>query len=203
MVVAVPIGVATILVSKPFIDTLYGAPFENAVPVLRLYGIVTILTFMTILLGRFCIATGRAKIWNAFMFCAIVATVPLDIVLVPWTSHRYHNGALGGVISYIVTEGFLLVAGTVFLARSLLTGTTALRALRCATGAAAMFAVGWPLRDKSFVLPAIVSLAAYAAVMIALKTFEPDEWRHIRSIADAPRKVFGARFRPRAKEVTH
>ena len=180
LLLAVPIGVGTIVVAKSFVSLLYGPSFAQTTDVLQIYGVVVILEFVVILLSRFAQATGQVRFWTIMMAIAIAATIPLDIVFVPWCERTFHNGAMGGALSYVVTEGVILVVACLRIARSMLTRATMWRVLKCLVGGTAMFAVGWPLREKFFLVSAIVSLAAYALVLWVLRTFDDDERGQIK-----------------------
>lgn len=175
LIFAVPAGIGTIVVAKSFVRILYGSKFAKSVPVLEIYGIVTIFEFITILLGRFAQATGRTRFWNILMVISIVISIPLDVVLVPWADRHFQNGAIGGPLAYVVTELFMLITGTIYLADGLWTHATLRRVLRCTVAGAAMFAVGWPLRDHFFLVPGTAALITYIVVMSVGGKLEPDE----------------------------
>jgi O-antigen/teichoic acid export membrane protein len=147
LLIAVPIGIGTIVVSKSFVRLIYGAKFAPSAQVLQIYGVVTILSCMTILLGRFALATGHVRYWTMLMVAAIAVSIPLDLVLVPWTDRRYHNGAMGGALAYVVTESLMLTAGIIKLAPRLIDRVSLARIARCVLAGGAMFVAGWPLRD--------------------------------------------------------
>jgi ABC-type glycerol-3-phosphate transport system permease component len=71
---------------------------------LAVRGIVLIFAFLNTLIGLFMIATDRQKAWTIVLGAAVLATIPLDIVLIPWAQRTFANGALGGAVAYIFTE---------------------------------------------------------------------------------------------------
>jgi hypothetical protein len=101
--------------------------------------------------------------------------VPLDFVLVPWTDREFDNGAIGGALAYVVTEALLIVIGMWKVAPGLLNSVTWLRIGRLAVAGAAMLAVSWPLRDRFFVIPGLVSVVVYVVVILALRTLNDSE----------------------------
>ena len=179
LLVSVPIGVGTIVVAPSFIELLYGQAFDGAAPVLAVYGVVVMLSSQTILLGRFALATGRAKFWSSSMMIVTALSIPLDIVLVPWTDRTFDNGAIGGALAYVVTEGLLIVVGLATFGRSILGGATARRVVRCGVAAAAMLAVSWPFRDEFFMIPGAIAVLAYLAIIIGLRTLQPHEREYV------------------------
>jgi O-antigen/teichoic acid export membrane protein len=196
LIFAVPAGVGTIVIAHSFVQVLYGTEFSKSASVLQIYGIVTIFEFLTILLGRVALATERTRFWNILMLISIIASVPLDMVLVPWGNRHYQNGAVGGPLAYVVTELFMFIAGTAYLARGLRSRATFARVVKCLAAGGAMFAAGWPLRQHFFVVPGIVATVVYVVVLWALRTLTPDERVQLHRLAEPL-----TRRLPRAKKA--
>ncbi len=182
LLISVPVGLGTIIVSKDFVLLLYGQDFAGAIPVLRVFGVVTILSSITILLGRFALATERARYWSLLVVVAILASIALDLVLVPWTDQQYGNGAIGGGLSYVVTESMMVIAGVIGIAPRLLDRVTRTRIVKCVLAGAAMLAVGWPLRNMFFVVSGAASVMAYVVVLVVLSTLDPWEREQVGSV---------------------
>lgn len=180
LLVAVPIGLGTVLVAPSFVDLLFGPDFDNAAPVLAVFGIVIILSTETILLGRLAIATGRVKFWSWLLVAVTVLSVPIDVVLVPWTDQRFGNGALGGALAYLVTESLLIAIGIWKIAPGLVTRPMVRRVVRCTIAGAAMLLVGWQFRDMLFVIPGAIGVAVYTVVIVATRTLDDREATMIR-----------------------
>ena len=190
------IGISTVVVSQSFTTFVFDQRFAGAGPVLAVFGVVTILGYQTILLGTYAATTGRARVWSVLMFVSILASVPLDLVLVRWTSHRFHNGAIGGALAYIVTELVQVVAGIFWLAPHLISRTSLSRFFRMSLSAAATFAAGWPLRRSFFVIPGLASSAAFFSSVFLLGTLDAFERTTVRRI------VHGARRFRRSSQVS-
>lgn len=181
LLASVPIGLGTIVVAPSVVRLLYGPGFAETAPVLAVFGVVVILSSQTILLGRFALATGKVRFWSSLMVVVTVLSVPLDIVLVPWTDQRFDNGAIGGALAYVVTETLLITIGIWKVAPDLISRVTMARIARCSIAGAAMLAVSWPLRDRFFIVPGAVSLVVYVVVVVVLRTLTDQEksmiWR--------------------------
>jgi O-antigen/teichoic acid export membrane protein len=175
LVIGTWIGLGTLLVSKSFVALLFGPKFANTAPVLAVFGVVTILSYVSILFGTYAVTAGRATTWTTFMVISIVASIPLDLVLVRWTADRYGNGAIGGALAYVVTELFQVVAGIVVLAPHLASRRTLTRVGRVGIAGAALLAAGWPLRERFFLISAVVGSAAFLIVLVILRTFDSGE----------------------------
>ena len=183
VLVAVPLGLALVVSAWSGIRLLYGPKFDGARPVLAVYGVVLAFTSFSILFGSYAAAVGRQRFWNGVMAAAIAATIPLDLVLVPWTKHRFGNGAIAGALSYVVTESLMVVIGLALLARHLLDARRAGRVARCVLAGLAQFAAGWPLRRMFVLFPAVAGLAAYLAVVIILRVPTPAERAMVTRLA--------------------
>ena len=114
-------------------------------------------------------------------------TIPLDLVLVPWTRDQFHNGAIGGALSYIVTELLVLIVLVWKVAPILTHRPTVVRVLKCMLASAAIL-VAWPLRDVFILVPVAVGSIAYFAMVLLLRIPDAEErqmahrlWMRIRS----------------------
>jgi hypothetical protein len=103
------------------------------------------------------------------MIVATIATIPLDLILVPWTDKRFDNGAIGGALAYVVTEGFVLTVALVFIAPQLLRLPSTLRLARTVLAGAGMFAAIWPLRDTFILIPIAVGAVVYLVGIAVLR----------------------------------
>jgi len=175
LLVGVPVGLGTAVVAHPVSLLLYGEKYRQTGSVLTLMGIVLIFVFITILLGQVAIATGRQRFWNTLMIAAIVLAVPLDLLFVPWAEHRYGNGAIGGGMSYLLTEGLMFGVGVWKIAPQVLNRATAIRSAKILLGGAALVAAAWPLRNRLILLPVLAGAAAYGVMVVVLRVLGPDE----------------------------
>jgi O-antigen/teichoic acid export membrane protein len=180
MLLAFPIALGTAVMAGPFTRLLYGPEFVEAGPVLAVFGIVLLLTYPTILLGRLATATGRQAFWGWLMLVAVAVSIPVDFVLVPWTSRTWGNGAIGGALAYIVTELLILVVAIWKLMPDLLNGQIRVRLVKCAIAGAAMVACTYPLREQFIAIPIVVGVISYAVATLILRTLTPEEHRIVR-----------------------
>ncbi len=186
VLVAVPLGVSTIVCAWSGTRLLFGGRFDGAGPVLAVLGVVLAFSSLAIVLGSFATATGRQRVWNWLMLAAIIATVPLDLVLVPWTERRFGNGAIAGALSYVVTESTMVVVGIVVLAPRLITRARLHRIVRCLAAGGLQLAAAWPFRHQIVAIPGVVGLAVYCAAIVVLRIPTPTERR---LVADAAERV--------------
>jgi O-antigen/teichoic acid export membrane protein len=199
IVVGLPIGVGTMVLARPIAELLFGNDFSEAGPVLGVIGIVLMLTFQTVLFGNYAVATGRQRYIVVVMAIAIAMTVPLDLVLVPWTESVYGNGAIGGALSYVVTELFILIVVGVGLTPEVFSKATLVRLLRCGVAAGLMVAAVWPLRNVFPLVGILVGAVVYVVALLVQRPFEPEEsaalgrlWRKVGAKLPLPKRFVDA-----------
>jgi O-antigen/teichoic acid export membrane protein len=188
LLLAIPIGLGTTLVAGPVAETLYGSEYDGTGEVLAVYGVVLLVSFLTILLGQYSLAVGAQRFWNILMVVGVVLTIPLDVVLVQWTHRQFDNGAIGGALTYVVTEGVMLVAGIWKFAPGLVGRSGGVRLLKGALAGAAMVAAVWPLRDRFVLIPIAAGVVVYPVALFLLRPFDAEERA---AIAGARAKVRG------------
>jgi O-antigen/teichoic acid export membrane protein len=184
LLAGVPIGLGTVAVATPLSVLLFGPAFTQTGPVLAVLGIVLLLTYMTILLGRYAIAVDRQRFWLRLMAVAVVATIALDVVLVPWADRVFDNGAIGGAIAYVLTESMMLAVGVWKLAPHLADRAVLQRAGRCLIAGAAMLAAVWPLRWTFIALPIGVGATVYVGMVLTLRIPDDEERAAVRSVVE-------------------
>jgi O-antigen/teichoic acid export membrane protein len=200
LIFGVWIGLSTVVVSPSVTTALFGPSFHGTAAVLAVFGLVTILGYQTILLGQFAVATDRARFVGYLVLAASLLSVPLDLVLVRWTQHRYGNGAIGAALAYIVTEGLQVGVGVAVLAPHVACRKTAGRVVRCTIAGAAMLLAGWPLRHQSFVVSGVVVTVVYFGILALLRTLDDFERSALAGLwaRVAARRPGGARSAPPA-----
>lgn len=172
---AVPIGLGTVLVAPSFAPLLYGDAFAETGTVLAILGPVIILTFGTILFGTVAQATGRVRLWTVVLCTAALLTIPLDLVLVPWADERYDNGAIGGAVAYVVTESLQFIVGLAVVAPFIVTRSLTSRVARTLAAGGVMFLAGWPLRDAFVLVPVVVCAVVYPVCLFVFRVVTDDE----------------------------
>ena len=141
LIVGVPLGLGVMVIADPLVVFLYGPDFANSGPILMVMGLVLILTYQNMILGQFFISSDRQNIWTRVMAIAVIVTIPLDLLLVPWCQQVFGIGALGGALSYLVTEAGMVLVGLAMLPKGLLGWKDIGFALRVLAAGAAMAGV--------------------------------------------------------------
>ena len=163
---------------------------------LAVLGIALILMHLTIVLGRFAMAIDRQGLWIRLMVVATALSIALDVVLVPLTDRRYGNGAIGGALAYVVTEGLLLAVGVRTLAPGLLDAELVRKLGKALLAGLAMVAAVWPLRDQFVAVPVLAGGAVYVAGIVVTRWFTGADLAEVGGVLPGPLR----RFLPRPSD---
>ena len=183
LLLSIPIGIGVVAISESLVVLLYGEDFRGSGPILAVLGVVLLLTYQNTLLGRFLISIDMQNTWTKIMAIATVATIPLDLLLIPWCQRMFSNGAIGGALAYIFTEGGMMIAGLYllpkgYLGRENLTMTG--KALICGL---AMGAVAWYLRDYFIAIPIVAGGIVYPILILLTRAIPADDMAILRGAA--------------------
>lgn len=194
LVLGVPIGLGVMVIANSLVVLLFGQEFAPSGPILAVLGIVLIMTYQNMLLGQFLISADRQKTWAWVMGIATLAAILLDLVLVPWCQIRFGNGAIGGSISFAITESGMMLAGIHFLPKGTLTKENAWTAARVLLAGLIMVAATWWLRDAFIVLPVLLGMLIYSAAIVLFGGIaKEDRDLLIEAIQGVPSQLRGRR----------
>lgn len=178
LLVSVPIGLGIFVVADQLVVLLFGADFTPSGPVLAIMGLVLILTYQNILIGRFLISVDRQNSWTIVMAVATLVTIPLDLVLIPWTQATFSNGAIGGALAFIITEFGMIIAGLRLLPKGALGKANVWRATRIFVAGLAMLIAVWTWRDVFILIPISIGVVTYTGMIMLMRVL-PKEDRNL------------------------
>ncbi len=184
MLLSVPIGLGVMVIATPVVLLLFGDELINSGPVLSVMGIVLILTYQNMLLGSFIISVDRQKILTIIMAVATAATIPLDLLLVPWCQEAFGNGAIGGSLAFIITEGGMMIAGLYVLPKGLLGWSNVWTTVRIFIAGLVMVTAVWFLQDIFIAVPIIVGGIVYIAMILLLRVIPQEDLLLLRGVAE-------------------
>lgn len=175
LLISVPVGLGLIVIGQPAIDLLFGAAFAPGGQVLSMFGIVAIFSYLNILSARYLYAIDRQKIWAFVMLAATLVTIPLNLLLIPWCDQILNNGALGGVLSFIITEGAMLIIALFLLPRGALGRQNAYTAFKIVLAGMLMAGSAWFFRDQFIAIPIAVGIVTYTPLVLFLRILPSEE----------------------------
>ena len=177
MLIAVPVGLGVFLIANPLVVLLFGADFADSGPILALRGIVTIFSYLNMLVGLLLISVDRQKAWTIVLGAATVASIFLDWIFVPWAQQTFNNGAMGGAFSYLITETLMTVAGLVLLPKGLLGLGNVRYSGKVLAAGLLMVAVTWWSRNLMIAFPILIGALSYVCFLILLRVLTREDWQ--------------------------
>ena len=185
LIFGIPIGIGLFVIADPLVILLFGPAFAGSGPVLAIMGLVLILTYQNMLLGQFLISTDRQAIWTRVMAVATLITVPLDLVFIPLCQKMFHNGAIGGSLSFLVTESVITIGGMWLLPKGTLRSANLWTATRVIIAGLVMGGLTWITRDIFILVPIAVGAITYTSLIIGLRVITKEDWAFFMHIAQS------------------
>lgn len=180
---AIPIGFGLVVLANPLVVLLFGDEFANAGPILAVFGIVLIFTYINMLLGQFLYAIDRQNRLTVLTVIAIVLTIPLDFILIPYCEAQFGNGAIGGALAFVVTELIILLGAMPVLPAGTLTRSTLFHTLRILLAGTIMAVITWQFRHLFVAIPLIIGVLTYAICVPLLRLITPEDWQLLLNLA--------------------
>lgn len=184
MLIAVPIGLGAILVAPRFAPLLYGEEFRETGTVLAVFGPLIILSFGTLFFANVAQATDRVKVWVLVVLGSALATIPLDLIFVPWSRDTYDNGAIGAAIAQIITELGQFTFGILFVARFLVHRGLVWRMTRVLVAGLVMLLIGVMMGDLPLALIIASCVPVYGFALVVLRAISDDERQLIGQVLE-------------------
>ena len=120
-------------------------------------------------------STDKQNEWSIVMIVATIATIPLDLILVPWCQRAFGNGAIGGGLSYLITEAFMVFIGIFLLPRkTILRANAWLAGKVMLAGILMVLSIYW-LRDLFIGIPIIIGAIVYLTAIYFLRVLTSDD----------------------------
>jgi hypothetical protein len=96
--------------------------------------------------------------------------------LVPWCQNAFGNGAIGGALSFLVTEAGMVVAGIVLIPRGVLGWKNAWVAARASLAGLIMFVAVMLVRDAFLAIPLIIGVVVYSGAILLMRVVPREDW---------------------------
>jgi O-antigen/teichoic acid export membrane protein len=141
--------------------------------------------YLNIMLSQVLIAMNQQARWTWVMAGTTVVNPLFNLALIPWTQHRYGNGAIGAGISLLLTELICIAAGFVMIGRHVFDRGTLRRTVLGTCAAAAMWAVYYVSKSTIGTLPSLVAgTVTFVVLAAAVRLLTSEEVGLIRSGVD-------------------
>jgi O-antigen/teichoic acid export membrane protein len=181
-VISVPIAVATGLVAGPLIHAVYGAQFAQAVPVMVILAACIPPIYLNIILATVLLAAKRQRVWTIVMAGAALINPLFNLVLIPLTAHRYHNGAIGASIALVLTEVLMDVIGLYLVGRHVLARRGVRRSAAAILASAGMAGATLVARPLGPELSLTAGFVAFGVLALALGVVRRGEFALARGV---------------------
>jgi O-antigen/teichoic acid export membrane protein len=182
LVLGVPIGLGVVVIADSLVLLLFGDGFAKSGPVLAVMGLAMIFTYQNILLGNFLISTDRQYGLTVLIGLAMLATIPLDIVLVPWCQKTLDNGALGGALSYVITEAGIFIGCLRLLPQGTFDREQARISVSVLIVGLIMVITTWWLRHLFIAIPIVFGAVIYIGLLVLLRLLHQEDWQMLKHL---------------------
>jgi O-antigen/teichoic acid export membrane protein len=195
LLLSLPIAAFAAVAAHPVIHLLYGSAYNHAVPVMALLALSIPPMYLNIMLSYVLVAMDRQSSWTWVMVVTTIVNPIFNIVLIPYTQHRYGNGAIGAAVALALTELVVVGLGARLVGRMIFDAATIRRTVFGVGAALAMWAAGYAAQriigDAAGIVVAAVTFVLLAG---ALRLFTADELALMRGGLDrVVRKLSGGR----------
>ena len=197
IVAALPIAGGIAMAGTAIVHVLYGGAYAEAVVPLVILGFSIPPTYVNIILSQALIAQGRQMVCTWLMVGATLFNPLANLILIPLTQSRYHNGAIGAAIALVLTETVQMVAIFVIVGRHAVGRRTLGRWARVAIASAGMWAAAFAARPLGTPVSLAVGVATLVVLFLALRV--PTEQEMNAALAGLRRVAHAARLRGRVR----
>jgi O-antigen/teichoic acid export membrane protein len=195
LMLSLPIAASTVVVAEVLIRGVFGSEFAHAVPVLIILALCIPPIYVNIILAAVLVAEKRQAAWAKVMTGAAVFNPLVNLVLIPVTEHRYHNGAIGAAISLVLTELLMDGVGLLLVGRHVFDRRIVKRCALMCLASTGMVAVALISRPLGTVTSFAAGFATLGALVLVLRIVSPEE-RALARLALARAQARVTRKRP-------
>jgi O-antigen/teichoic acid export membrane protein len=178
ILVAIPIGIGTVLIAKKVILMIYGTQFLGGVLALQILIWSTVLIFARSPFERVLESSNRQLTVTKVFFIGAAFNVVMNIIVIP--RYSYVGASIITVLTDAIVLGLLIVVTRgMGLSISKNTGTSLLKIIM------ASLIMGITLKyllDLNIFLVIVIGAIIYISILLMLKIFDVDEIRIIKSI---------------------
>lgn len=182
LILGVPIGLGMVMIADSLVLLLFGDGFAKSGPVLAIMGVAMIFTYQNILLGHVLLSTDRQYGLTVLVGLATLATIPLDIVLVPWCQKTFDNGAIGGALAYVITEAGVFIGCLRLLPKGMFGREQVQLYAPVLLVGLIMMVTTWWLRHLFIAIPVAFGAVTYGGLLVLLRILPQEDWRMLKNL---------------------
>ena len=182
LVIAVPIGLGVVVLADSLVLLLFGDGFAKSGPVLAVLGLTLIFTYQNVLLGQFLISTDRQDGLTVLIGLGMLATIALDIVLVPWCQKTFDNGAIGGALAYVITEAGIFIGCLRLLPKGIFGWDQVRLYAQVLLVGLIMLVTTWWLRHLFIAIPIVFGVVTYVGLLVLLRLLPQGDWPVLKDL---------------------
>lgn len=160
----------------------YPEKFNNSIPVLSIAGVAIILLFLSQAAGTILIASDRQKVLGKISATATLIGIPLCAACIYASEKMIGNGAVGAVISDVVTEVYLLTAYLLAMPKGVVTREGVLVLARAFIASVPLALLFYFAQGNAVFYLLGVGLLLYVVLCKALHCFAQDDIKLLRSM---------------------
>ncbi len=190
-VVTTPLGFGAIVAAPQFAPLVFGNQFRESAAVLAVMGVVMIIMVPAILVGNYAVAIGRQSQWAWITVVSFIVSIPLNLLLIPYTDRHYANGAIGAAIVFALTELLIFALAVMRVIPTLFDRATIVGVSKTLAAGLLMLAASYPLHRRFLLIPIAVGGVVYVGAVAALRTLAHED----RELLKSPIRKIAGRFR--------
>jgi O-antigen/teichoic acid export membrane protein len=167
-----PMAVGLALVASNIVGLFhYPAGFRNTVGLIQILALHVPIAGLDMILATALTAKDRQKSWLAIGCIAAVFNPLVNLIAIPFTSHRFGNGAIGAAIVTVSTEVLILIGAICIRPRGILDRPTISFMMRCALASAVMIPAVLLVGHDLLAVKVAVGVATFVLVCLILRVF--------------------------------
>jgi O-antigen/teichoic acid export membrane protein len=175
LVLSVPVAAVVAMCAPEAIHVIFGPKYAQAVPVMVVLAICIPPIYLNIILTQVLLAEKRQAVWTAVMAGAAVVNPLINLVLIPLTERRYHNGAIGAAISLVLTELLMDVIAFVLVGRHVFDRRAVKRCALAIVASAGMWGVYYAASPLGTIPALLAGGLTLILLIIVLRIPTPEE----------------------------
>ena len=196
LLASIPIAIAIAMASTTIMHVLYGSSYIPAGEVMAILAFwLPPMYFNTIMVQVF-VASGR-QLWTTYiMIGAAVVNPLLNLVLIPLSVSRYHNGAIGAAVALVVTEVLHAITRWVLVGRHICDRRMIRRCVLVIAASAAMWTGAYLSRPLGSPISLAIGVFTLLLLIVLLRIPTHEEVSFIRRTVRRVSPAIRARLKP-------